>query len=163
MGFRVVRAFVKKRGLIFRSGKIGELAQEKRGDKRVILLLPMTFMNKSGQAVRLCSDYFGIAVSHTLVVCDDIALPFGKIRFRQEGSAGGHNGLKSVEAHLGTPAYPRLRVGISDRQHGDLADYVLGKFSAEELAALPEVMEKALSRIDVWLEQGSEAALRMNN
>ena len=130
---------------------VGELAQGKLEDKKVILLLPMTYMNRSGQAVRLCGDYFGVSASQTLVVCDDVALPFGKMRFRLEGSAGGHNGLKSVEAHLGTREYPRLRIGIGDQQGEDLADYVLGKFSAEELELMPEIEEKALARMDLWL------------
>jgi PTH1 family peptidyl-tRNA hydrolase len=153
MGFRVLRAFAQKNGYVFRNANsmVGELAQGKLEDKKVILLLPMTYMNNSGRAVRLCSDYFEVAVSRVLIVCDDVALPFGELRLRLKGSAGGHNGLKSVEAHLGTTEYPRLRIGVGHQQEGDLADYVLGKFSAEELKLMPEIEEKALERIDLWL------------
>ena len=149
MGFQVVKRWAAKQGLSFRRARhlVGEVASQ----ADVTLLLPMTYMNSSGESVRLCVDYFKLPVENILVVCDDIALPFGEIRLRQGGSAGGHNGLKSVEAHLGTQAYSRLKVGVGDRDRGELADHVLGRFTAQELQELPEILEKASEVLDAWL------------
>lgn len=108
------------------------------------LLLPTTYMNHSGQAVRGYLEYFQIPRSQLLVVVDDIALDFGDMRLKERGSSGGHNGLKSIEAHLATQFYKRLRMGIGDRSHGDLADYVLATFSAAERRQLPEFVDRAV-------------------
>ncbi|MFI5333749.1 MAG: aminoacyl-tRNA hydrolase [Chlamydiales bacterium] len=163
IGFEVVRAYAKKQGLSFRHAAdfIGDLAQGSLFGKKVFLLLPLTYMNSSGEAIRACKEYFDIKLSDLLVICDDAALPFGKLRFRAKGSSGGHNGLQSIAEHLGTTEYPRLRIGIG--QEGELADYVLGKFTPEETKALPEVAETVGSAIDKWLSSGIEGAMRAFN
>jgi peptidyl-tRNA hydrolase, PTH1 family len=153
IGFRVVGAYAEKYQLVVRSVATvtGELARGQVHGKKAILLWPMTYMNSSGRAVRMCADYFEVPSKQILVVCDDVALPFGTLRMRENGSSGGHNGLKSIEAYLGTTDYPRLKVGIGDRQQGELADYVLGKFLKEEQMALPKIVEDAIAMIDRWL------------
>lgn len=162
MGFRTVRHFAEKMGFSFHHGSYfqGEVAQGRLERKKTILLLPQTYMNSSGQSVKLCADYFKMNVSHILIVCDDIALPFGTLRIRAEGSAGGHNGLKSVEEHLNTKSYPRLKIGIGDRNVGGLSDFVLGRFTEEEKVELPKIEEKAAAAIACWIAAGVEAAAK---
>lgn len=155
-GFKVVRAYAEKHGFAFRSGLngIADFAQREIQGNKIALILPMTYMNTSGQAVRLFMDYFKMPLECLMVVADDIALPFGRMRLRSEGSAGGHNGLKSIEEHLGTQGYPRLRMGIGDRLHGGLADYVLGQFTPEERTDLPSLIEKGVAVLEVWISEG---------
>ena len=88
------------------------------------------------------------------MLADDINLPFGILRFRKEGSAGGHNGLKSVEEHLGTQSYPRVRIGVGDRTEGTLEDHVLSPFTQTEREKLPEIIDKACEMLETWLNQG---------
>src|SRR5579871_3286681 len=110
MGFEVVRAFAREHGFAFKgvSSLMGELAIGQIGEQKLFLLLPTTFMNESGYAVRKCIDYYQVPIDHLLVVSDDVALDVGQMRIRMKGSACGHNGLKSIEAHLGTSYYMRL-------------------------------------------------------
>jgi len=154
VGFQVVRLFAKRKEWRFRSEPrlYGDLAQGRIGEKKTLLLLPMTYMNSSGESVRKCASFFKVKPARILVVVDDVALPFGTVRLREGGSSGGHNGLKSVEEHLGTEGYPRLRVGIGAPRPGqDLADYVLGKFSADEKASLQAVLEKGAAVLEEYL------------
>lgn len=153
LGFMVVRAFGEKRGWTFKKERnlSGELAVGKEGETKVFLLLPTTYMNLSGQAVRKVIDFYQIDLAHLIVVSDDIALDFGVLRFRDRGSAGGHNGLKDIQAHLGTQEYKRLRLGIGDREQGDLEDYVLSPFNAEEQKLLPQVIEEGVEFLSKWL------------
>lgn len=156
IGARAVLKLAKKEGLKFRSEPLlnGELAAGVVEEERVLFFLPMTYMNSSGTAVRRTMGYFKLLLQHLIVVCDDIALPFGTIRFREKGSAGGHNGLKSIEEHLGTQSYARLRIGVGDRKEGDLADHVLSRFTAEEEKEIPPMLEKAISSLKLWLKKG---------
>jgi PTH1 family peptidyl-tRNA hydrolase len=165
IGFDVVRAFAKKQGLSFRHAAdfIGDLSQGNLLDKKVVLLLPLTYMNSSGEAIRVCKEYFDIPCENILIVCDDVALPFGKLRLRPKGSSGGHNGLKSAIEHLGTTDFPRLRVGVGRAEEKELAEYVLGKFTSEEKKALPEVAERAVSAVETWIASGIESAMRTFN
>lgn len=165
IGFRVLEAFAKKQGWKLRSEAqfFGQIAQGVCEDKKVILLLPQTYMNSSGESVRKCADYLEVANEKVLIICDDIALPFGQLRLKAKGSAGGHNGLKSVEVHLGTLDYPRLRIGVGDRMHGELADHVLGKFTEEERVKLPSIEEKALASLNIWIKEGVDSAMRFAN
>jgi len=165
IGFKVAKAFVKKHGLKFRPAShfLGDLAEGPLENKKVIVMLPMTFMNSSGDAVRLCADYFRIQPHQMLVICDDVALPFGKLRMREKGSSGGHNGLKSIEAHLNSQSYPRLRIGVGGSDHIELADYVLGKFTAEERVRIPEIVEKAIAAVETWVSKGITKAMLLAN
>ncbi|MCH9613212.1 MAG: Peptidyl-tRNA hydrolase [Chlamydiia bacterium] len=153
LGSIILRAFAEKHSLRFkRSGPVkGDLAGGIIDDSSVQLLLPMTYMNLSGESVKKCADYYKIGPEHILVLSDDVNLPFGKLRFRDEGGTGGHNGLKSIEGCLKTSKYPRLKIGIGDRSHGDLSDHVLGQFSKEELNELPQVIDEGIAVLETWL------------
>jgi len=154
VGFRIVKAFAEKYNISFRPSLTrakGSLGEGQVDGKKALLLMPLTYMNESGLSVRKCIDYYKIPKEQLIVVTDDVALPFTQLRLRKQGSSGGHNGLKSIEAHLGTQDYARLRVGVSDRREGELADYVLGHFNDEEEEKLPEIVDKAIETLEAWL------------
>ena len=108
------------------------------GGKRALLLLPQTFMNLSGEAVRAAMDFYKIPIENVLVIFDDVSLACGKLRIRKSGSAGGHNGLKSIIEHTGSDAFPRIKIGVGEKPHPemDLADWVLSSFSSDEQKVL---------------------------
>ena len=153
----VVSAFAAKRDWKFKKKRElkGELTKGAEGDRDVYLLLPTTYMNLSGSAVVRTIDYFEIPVKDILIVSDDVALPFGKYRQREKGSAGGHNGLKSITSALRTEEYQRLRIGIGDRDVGYLEDYVLGNFTKEEQSELPRIFEEGISHLEKWIRRGN--------
>lgn len=153
LGFIILRAFAEKHGLRFkRSSSVkGDLAGGIIDETPVQLLLPMTYMNLSGESVKKCADYYKIGAEHILVLSDDIYLPFGKLRFKEEGGTGGHNGLKSIEGCLKTAKYPRLKIGIGDKTDKDLSDHVLGQFSKEELNELPQIINEGIAVLEKWL------------
>lgn len=165
VGFNIVRRLADQLGGVFKSAShlTGDLAQLNVHGKKVLLLLPTTFMNASGDAVRRCKEYYGVPFDQVLVVCDDIALPLGTLRMRTKGSPGGHNGLKSIEAHLNTEHYARLRIGISAPGHENLADYVLGKFSQEESAEVQKIAARAVEVLELWINKGIAAAMQAAN
>ncbi|MGH7501284.1 MAG: aminoacyl-tRNA hydrolase [Longimicrobiales bacterium] len=135
------------------------------GDRPVGLIKPITYMNRSGAALAGLRDEEGFDVSHDLlVVVDDTALDVGRVRFRSEGSAGGHNGLKSVEAVLRTRDYPRLRIGVGTVPPGEeMADWVLEPFSREDESIVRELLPTLVDAVRVWVEEGvSSAANRYN-
>ncbi len=123
----------------------------------VLLVKPLTFMNLSGQAVAPFLQEFGIAPDHVLVVTDDLDLPVGKIRFRTKGSAGGHNGHKSLIQSLGTPEYPRIKIGIGKGQD-ETIDHVLGRFHPDEFVDVKKCLDRAAKGIAVLVESGADAA-----
>lgn len=165
IGFRAVRLLADRLKLKFRDEAhvCGQMAQGQYGEDKLVLLLPMTYMNSSGEAVRRCTSYFKPALEDLMIVCDEIALQVGTIRIRGSGSSGGHNGLKSVEDHLGSQNYPRLRIGVGDREEGELADHVLSKFLPAEEKKLPAVLEKTVDALEVWMKQGIQAAMNVAN
>lgn len=116
--------------------------------EKFILLKPQKFMNLSGEVVKKYIDYFNIKNEDILIISDDINLPVGKIRIRLKGSAGGHNGLKNIEMHLGTNEYKRLKIGVSNDKNQDLKDFVLGKFSKDDLNILEEIYPKVKDIIE---------------
>ena len=141
VGWMALDAFADKLGIKINRIRFRALCGECIIDgKKVLLMKPQTFMNLSGEAVIEACNYYNIAPDHVLVVCDDVALPFNRIRIRQKGSAGGHNGLKNIILHLGNDCFPRVRIGVSDRGDPttDLADWVLGTFSGTEKKKLSE-------------------------
>ncbi len=152
-GFIIVRAFAKKRGWTFKlvSALNGAIALGKVGDVRVKLLLPTTYMNLSGQAVKKVLGYYKIDIEDLIVLTDDVALDFGVLRFREKGSSGGHKGLKNIELCLGTQNYQRLRFGIGGCKESSLEDYVLALFTQEEKKLLPKVIDKGTDFLDQWL------------
>ena len=135
------------------------------GGQKVLLVKPMTYMNLSGQAVRPLADYYKIPPEHILVIFDDVSLPVGKLRVRPDGSAGGHNGAKSLIAELGTQDFPRIRIGVGEKPHPDydLADWVLSSFSAQEEKQLVPVLERAVEAAAAVIEDGVRQAMNRFN
>jgi len=132
--------------------------------EKVLLMKPMTYMNLSGNAVRKAFRSLGLGLEDLLVVYDDVALPFGRIRLRAKGSAGGHKGMVSVIANLGSLDFPRLRIGIgSPGLQRDLVDFVTDPFSQEELTELPAICEKAANAVLTWISSGLDEAMREAN
>ena len=135
------------------------------GGKTVLLMKPTTFMNLSGQAVRQAARYYAIEPEKVLVIFDDVSLAPGRIRVRADGSAGGHNGIKSIISELGSQAFPRVKIGVGERPHPDydLADWVLGKFSSEDRKKIETAVENACGAVEALIEKGvTEAANRYN-
>ncbi len=135
-----------------------ELAEGFLGPEKLILVAPETYMNLSGHAVREVLNWYHLAASELLVVFDDMDLPFGQLRMRVRGSAGGHNGLRSIVEQLGTTEVPRLRVGIG-RGRSSATAHVLSRFSAEEEAALPALIERVSHGVLLWVREGPIAAM----
>lgn len=164
IGFLVLDRFAEKLGVEFKSDRLGWVAKGKFKGRTFILLKPSTFMNLSGKAVNYWQQQEKISNENTLVITDDIALPFAKLRMRKKGSNGGHNGLGSIQEILKTDQYPRLRFGVgSDFSKGQQADYVLSNFSEEELKALPERMDKVCDGIIAMSTVGIDRAMNMTN
>ena len=161
VGFMIADRLAAKGGADFRVEKSWQATIARVGDLH--LCKPLTYMNLSGIAVRVVSDFYKIAPAQILVVLDDMALPLGRLRLRAEGSAGGHNGLASILEHLGTLAVPRLRIGIGPAQPGAATDHVLGRFVLEEKAALEQSLERAESAINCALERGLPPAMNAFN
>jgi peptidyl-tRNA hydrolase, PTH1 family len=131
---------------------------------KIRLLKPQTFMNLSGQSVRATIDWFKLPPASVLVVYDDLDLPLGKIRLRLSGSAGGHNGMKSIISHLGTQDFPRVRIGIGKSAgEKDTISHVLGKFSVVETPIMSEVIQLVNDSIDLSLKKGVEQAMSLYN
>ena len=140
--------------------------ETKCGDIPVVLAYPNSYMNQSGTAVKKLSLFFGIDPSKELLIAvDDVALPIGSLRLRQSGSAGGHNGLKSVEELLETTEYSRLRLGIGPavQDEAPLSDFVLGKLGPEEFSALIPAMEKGVRALRLWLTEPIERVMSAIN
>lgn len=140
-----------------------QLAEGNIGETRVMIAKPQTFMNLSGNAVSKLVRFYKIALSDLLVVYDDLDLPLGKLRLRPKGNAGGHHGMESIIAQLGTSDFPRLRVGIGRPQPDADIDHVLGAFSDAELAVMEETFRRAVQAIETWLREGIDAAMRRFN
>ena len=132
---------------------------------KVLLVQPQTYMNASGAAVSALATYYKVKPERILVIFDDISLPVGRIRIRKDGSAGGHNGVKSIIQSLGTDQFPRVKVGVGAKPHPDydLADWVLSKFSAQEEKDLAPAMENAAKAALMVLDQGTEKAASAYN
>lgn len=134
------------------------------GGKRVLLVQPQTFMNNSGECVRAFMDFYKIPPEDLLVLCDDISLEPGKLRLRTKGSAGGHNGLKSIIAHIGTSVFARLRIGVGEKPFGwDLADHVLARFPKDQEPLIREALKKITEEVPLYLSEGAEAAMNKYN
>ena len=134
------------------------------GGQKVILLKPQTYMNSSGESIRAAADYYKVPPEDILVVYDDISLAPGQLRIRAKGSAGGHNGIKSIIAHLGPQEFPRVKVGIGEKPpRMDLADYVLGHFSSGEKKIMEEAAKEAADAICEIVNVGIEQAMNDHN
>jgi peptidyl-tRNA hydrolase, PTH1 family len=144
IGFKVVEHLAKQANTHFSTGRYGEVCEARFKGKTFFLLKPSTYMNLSGNAVRYWMQQEKITIENIMIVTDDLALPFGKLRMKGQGSDGGHNGLKHIQQILNTGSYARLRFGISaDFSKGQQVDYVLGKWSDDEMKTLSEHIERA--------------------
>jgi PTH1 family peptidyl-tRNA hydrolase len=131
---------------------------------KVLLVKPQTYMNNSGECLRAVLDYYKEDVDSLLVVYDDICLDVGRLRLRPRGSAGGHNGIKSIIAHLGTQEFSRLRFGVGDKpKEYDLVDWVLGRFPRDEFPRIREGIDRAVKAVGVVLDEGIEAGMNQFN
>lgn len=165
LGFRIVRAWAEKHTLSFKKKEkwFSLAAEGEVSGSSVIALLPQTYMNLSGKAVAAAIRSTGIDAGKVLIVVDDADLPFGRIKMKIHSGPGGHNGLKSIEEALQTNRYVRLKVGIGAPQEESLESYVLRRFSSEEEETLPQIVERALFAIEVWLEKGLVRAMDVVN
>ncbi len=131
----------------------------------VLMMKPTTFMNLSGEAVGEAARFYKIPPDHVLVISDDVSLPLGKLRIRTGGSAGGHNGLKSIIQHLGADQFPRVKVGVGEKPHPDydMADWVLGKFQGEDKKVMDETVKRAADAVECYLRDGPQKAMNRFN
>ena len=135
------------------------------GDRSVLLMKPTTYMNLSGGAVGEAARFYKIPPERILVISDDVALPQGKLRIRRSGSAGGHNGLKDIIAHLGGDGFPRIKVGVGGKPHpdSDMADWVLGKFTGQDKKTMEEAIQRAADAVEELLKNGVDQAMSKFN
>lgn len=153
IGFEVIDALSQQLGIPLNQSKLkGLYGMGFYKGEKVLLLKPLTYMNLSGESIRAVMDYYQVDIENLLVIYDDLDLPVGKIRLRQKGSAGGHNGIKSTIAHLGTQQFNRVRIGI-DRPTTSMPipDYVLGRFHKEEQLGVQEAVEKSTKACVAWI------------
>jgi PTH1 family peptidyl-tRNA hydrolase len=163
VGFEVVDYLAAGPGCSPFREKFEALAAEmKEGEESVLLLKPLTFMNLSGRAVRAAIDFYKVPVEQLLVICDDLALPMGKLRIRMKGSHGGQNGLRNIQEQLGTDAYTRLRIGVGAPEF-DAIDHVLSRFKPGERAAVEAAIANAAHAALLWVRQGPAAAMNRYN
>jgi PTH1 family peptidyl-tRNA hydrolase len=166
LGFLLIdKLFQKAGGHRFRDEAGAKLAEVTLAGERVLLVKPQTFMNLSGNAVRpLLEKYADAALENLLVVCDDVALPFGMIRVRPAGSAGGQNGLQSIIDRLGSQKFARLRLGIKpEHQVSGLKDFVLSQIPKRDVEELERVLERAAEAVEVIIRDGVERAMQLFN
>ena len=164
IGFNVVDAFVKKHQGTWQVGRLAEVASIKLKGRQVTLIKPTTYMNLSGRAFKYWMDHEKIPVNNTLTIVDELALPLEKIRLRASGSDAGHNGLKDIQATLGTDAYPKLRFGIGNQYpKGRQVDFVLGKWQAAELPVVLQKIDTCVEVIEQFILSGIDAAMTQYN
>ena len=166
VGFLVVDALAERLGVPVQKLKHRALTNTVRlAGQKALLMKPVTFMNLSGEAVGDAARFYKLPPERVLVISDDTALPLGKLRLRKGGSAGGHNGLKSIIQHLGTDQFPRLRLGVGEkpRPDYDMADWVLGRLQGEDWKAMEAAVDRAADAVECVLSQGVDAAMNRFN
>jgi len=164
IGFNVLDALAKASNIFFDTNRYGSTAEISHKGRKILLVKPSTYMNLSGMAVRYYMQLEKIPIENVLIITDDLALPFGKIRIKPKGSDGGHNGLKHIQMILGTDVYARLRFGIgSEFSKGKQVDYVLGQWSSEENASLPLRLEVCGEAIKCFATAGLSVAMNAYN
>jgi PTH1 family peptidyl-tRNA hydrolase len=172
VGFKCVDLFAREHGIsLTQRGARSKLGTGEVADTRIVLAKPQTFMNLSGEAVSALMRRYRLSSKDTLVIYDDLDIPLGKIRIREKGSSGGHNGLKSIISHLGTQDFPRIRVGIAPSEGSDIAaapevdavEHVLSDFTDEEKTVMREVYLKVAAAIECILTEGIAAAMNKYN
>lgn len=164
MGFMVLDAWAKASNAVFETSRYGSIAEISVKGNRFTLLKPSTYMNLSGKAVRYWVGQMKLPLEQLLVISDDLNIPFGTLRLRKNGSAGGHNGLTNITEMLGTQDYARLRVGIgNDFTRGGQVDFVLGELTGEEAEAMPGICARAIDGIKAFAALGVDKAMNIVN
>ena len=164
IGFDVVSAFAFKHGGLFKTERLAEVAEVKWKGRIFICIKPSTYMNLSGRAFKYWLDKEKVAIENTLTIVDDLALPLSKLRLRTGGSDAGHNGLKDIQAILGTDKYPKLRFGIgNDFAKGMQVDCVLGKWTGSEQPMVNKKIEKCIEVIESWASIGIDKTMTAAN
>lgn len=166
MGFLVVDELAERLSIPVQRLKYKALTNTALiGGQSVLLMKPTTYMNLSGEAVGQAARFYKIPPERVLVLSDDVSLPQGKLRVRRSGSAGGHNGLKNIIAHLGTDQFPRIKIGVGGKPHpdSDMADWVLGKFTGQDKTVMEDAIVRAADAVTCLLEQGVEKAMAKYN
>ncbi len=166
MGFLVIDELAEREKIPIQKLKFKALTNTVViGDRSVLLMKPTTYMNLSGGAVGEAARFYKIPPERILVISDDVALPQGKLRIRRSGSAGGHNGLKDIIAHLGGDGFPRIKVGVGGKPHpdSDMADWVLGKFTGQDKKVMEEAIQRAADAVEELLKNGVDQAMSKFN
>ncbi|HIS22321.1 MAG TPA: aminoacyl-tRNA hydrolase [Candidatus Cryptobacteroides intestinipullorum] len=164
MGFMVLDAWAKASNTVFQSGRYGSTAEVSFKGRKFTLLKPSTYMNLSGKAVRYWMNELKLPMENLIVVSDDLNIPFGTLRMRKNGSAGGHNGLTNITEMLGTQDYARIRVGIGNNfNRGGQVDYVLGELDEDEMKQMPEICDRVISGIKAFATVGPDRAMNVVN
>lgn len=166
MGFLVIDELAERESIPVQRLKFKALTNTAViGGKSVLLMKPTTYMNLSGEAVGQAARFYKIPPERVLVISDDVALPQGKLRVRRSGSAGGHNGLKNIIAHLGSDQFPRVKVGVGGKPHpdSDMADWVLSPFTGQDRKAMEEAIARAADAVTLLLDKGVDQAMAKFN
>ncbi|MBE6233880.1 MAG: aminoacyl-tRNA hydrolase [Bacteroidales bacterium] len=164
MGFMVLDAWAQASNISFVSGRYGSTAAISFKGRKFTLLKPSTYMNLSGKAVRYWMNELKIPVENLIVLSDDLNIPFGTLRLRKNGSAGGHNGLTNINELIGTQDYARIRIGIgNDFGRGQQVGYVLGALSKEEKEEMPQICKRVIDGIKAWATIGADRAMNTVN
>ena len=166
VGFQVIDELAERQGKPVQRLKFKALTGLLTiGGEKALVMKPVTYMNLSGEAVRPAADFYKLPPERILVISDDVALAAGRLRIRAKGSAGGHNGLKSIIQHLGTDQFPRLKVGVGGKPHPDydMADWVLGKLQGEDKKTMDEAARRAAQAVECLLSQGMDKAMNQYN
>ena len=165
-GFAVADELARRGGFAIQRVKFKALtAAAEVGGQGALVMKPATFMNLSGEAVGEAARFYKLPPERVLVISDDVDLPPGRLRIRKGGSAGGHNGLKSVIQHLGSEQFPRLKVGVGGKPHPDydLADWVLGRLQGEDKKLMDEAVKRAADAVECFLKDGADKAMNRYN
>ena len=164
MGFMVLDAWAQASNIVFESGRYGSTATISFKGRKFHLLKPSTYMNLSGKAVRYWMNELKVPVENILVITDDLNIPFGTLRLRKNGSAGGHNGLTNITELIGTQDYARIRVGIgNDYGRGQQVDFVLGTLNDEEKEQMPDICKRVIEGVKAFATIGPDRAMNVVN
>lgn len=163
IGFKVIDNIAKEYNIEINRQKFkGVYGEGFINGEKVILLKPSTYMNLSGESIREVVDFYKLSNEDVIVIYDDISIDVGRLRIREKGSAGGHNGIKSIIAHLGTDVFPRIKVGVG-QPNVDLVNYVLGKFSDEEMEVLSESIDASTKAVSEMIKEDVKTAMNKFN
>ncbi len=166
VGFMTLDYIASKENMEFKKSKFRGLSAEKKiENKNILFLKPDTFMNLSGESVISASKFYKISPENIIIIYDDISLAVGKLRIRKKGSAGGHNGIKSIIANLNSDNFPRIKIGVGEKpsEFSDLADYVLSTFKITERETLDTAIEKAYMALKVIVSENADKAMNLYN